>query len=302
MHQRPRHVAPAKASERRGGKGRGRGEERDRRVVVLAGSGESNLYFIIGGSALLLAAVIAIAVWGSGDDGAGEDVERLLSKRLLQVNEAQKAGDDAKALDLLEKILADKRFKASPRRRDCDAAAQNLRARLNSERDGAAKVAEFRRKLQAAKDDNTAMRRAEEFWKECLALQSLYGSTAAGPELRAIKEDLQRWRATESQGDWQQDYNRTKQRIERDCLASGNFSQAVREWKQFGELFHDPLVHSRLETELLNVNKQARAAAETLAAEVALRGATREELEAALPKFNGTDGQEIISQKLRSMQ
>ncbi len=141
------------------------------------------------------------------------------------------------------------------------------------------------------------MKQAKDFWKECQDLIVEYGQTSQGDTLRGIREDLRRWVATESQTDWQNDYNTTKARIKRDCLDKGDFSNAVREWKRFGETSSDPLLKSRIDSELLSINNDAVKAAEELIAS----GAGRAQLEEAVQRFNGTDGQKTLTSKLRSM-
>src|SRR5205814_7815482 len=117
--------------------------------------------------------------------------------------------------------------------------------------------------------DQTAMAKTNGFWQECLTLESQYGTTSGRKTLKDIKEDLRRWVATESQGDWQKDYNVTKARIEKSYLGDGLFSEAIREWRKFGEVAQDPLLHSRLHQAIISINQKAVSAADNALADAA---------------------------------
>jgi len=146
------------------------------------------------------------------------------------------------------------------------------------------------------------MQKASGFWKECNELIGLYsGVPAAMSDLKNIKEDLRRWVATESQSDWQKDYNLKKDRIQKECLAQENFSQAVSEWRRFGEISLDPLLHSKIEQEIVEINRAAASSAEKFVAAAGSGAEARGKLEEAGVKFNGTDGQAVINKALRSL-
>jgi hypothetical protein len=231
----------------------------------------------------------------SSGGGGGES---MMKTAINKSQEAFQRGEYRVALDIAEDALKDPRSRKSSRLKSLEACANMARVQVNLDRDGLAKVADFKRKVDAAVADQTAMAKASGFWQECLALESQYGATSAKKQLKDIKEDLRRWVATESQGDWQKDYNVTKARIEKSYLGEEKFAEAIREWRKFGEIAQDPLLHSRIDSEIQSINLKAVSSAEKVVTDA---GGDRSKLEEAQQRFNGTDGLAVINKAMKGI-
>ncbi|HVE41014.1 MAG TPA: hypothetical protein VNM14_14055 [Planctomycetota bacterium] len=258
------------------------------------------LYVGIGGGALAFVLILAFMLGGEegGHSGGGGGGEKIMISAINKSQEAFQRGEYRAALDIAEDALKDPRTGRSSRRKNLEALANMARVQVNLDRDGLAKVAEFKRKVDASVADQTAMAKAGGFWQECLALESQYGATSAKKQIKDIKEDLRRWVATESQGDWQKDYNVTKARIEKSHLGEGHYSEAIREWRKFGEVAQDPLLHSRIDQEIISINQKAVSAAEKVVTDA---GGDRTKLEEAQQRFNGTDGLAVINKAMKGI-
>jgi len=257
------------------------------------------LYVGIGGGALLFVVVLALMLGGEeAHSGGGGGGEKMVISAINRSDEAFARGEYRVALDIAEDALKDPRSARNSRRKNLEALATRARTQVNLDRDGVAKVGDFKRKVDAAVADQTAMAKAGGFWQECLALESQYGGTSARKQIKDIKEDLRRWVATESQGDWQKDYNVTKARIEKSHLTEEKFAEAIREWRKFGEIAQDPLLHSRIDSEIMSINQKAVSAAEKVVTDA---GGDRSKLEEAQQRFNGTDGLAVINKAMKGI-
>jgi hypothetical protein len=268
-------------------------------------SSKSTLYIGIGGGALVFALII-FAMMGSNNEsssgGGGAGAETIVTRAMNKATEAYQRGEYRTGLDICEDALKDPRVHRSTRYTALQGLASSLRAQVNLDRDGQIKVAEFKKRIEAAVADQTAMAKAQGFWGECDQLMGQYGATSSMKQLKDIKEDLRRWVATESQGNWQKDYNVTKARIEKSFLSVQKFAEAIREWQRFGETSaQDPLLHSRVEQEIRTVNQAAQAAAEKLVADAGGGADARSKLEEGQQQFNGTDGQGVINKALKNL-
>ena len=264
---------------------------------------KTTMYMAIGGGALVFVLILAFMLGGeeSSHSGGGGG-ETMMKTAINKSQEAFMRGEYRASLDIAEDALKDPRSRKSSRLKSLEACANMARTQVNLDRDGAIKVAEFKRKVDAAVADQTAMAKANGFWQECLQLESQFGATSAKKTLKDIKEDLRRWVATEGQGNWQKDYNVTKGRIEKSFLAAQKFSEAIREWQRFGETSaQDPLLHSRIEQEIRTVNQMAQAAAEKLVADAGTGADARSKIEEGQQQFNGTDGQAVINKALKNL-
>lgn len=287
------------------GTGTSRNEAQQRQGAAPAQDSSKNMMYIgIGGGALVLVLIIALMM-NSGEEGSrgggGGNGDVALNRAISKATEAYQRGEYRTGLDLCEDAMKDPRARKSSRWSAINSLATMCRSAVDLDRNGQVKVAEFRKKIDAAKADQTAMAKANQFWDECLTLLGQYGQTSSGKELRGIKEDLGRWVNTERQGDWQKDYNITKGRIEKSHLAAQNYSEAIREWHRFGEISQDPLLHSRIEQEVRTINQSAVASAEKLVAEAGAGAEARTKLEEGQQKFSGTEGQAVINKAMRGL-
>ncbi|HUR38190.1 MAG TPA: hypothetical protein VM222_01800 [Planctomycetota bacterium] len=269
-------------------------------------SSKTTLYVGIGGGALVFALVLAFMMSGgeSGGHGGGgtAGAETMVTRAMNKATEAYTRGEYRTGLEICEEALKDPRARKSTRYNALNGLASSLRTQVNLDRDGQVKVAEFRKRIDAAVADQTAMTKAQGFWAECDTLMGQYGTTTSAKQLKDIKEDLRRWVATESQGNWQKDYNVTKARIEKTFLGEQKYAEGIREWQRFGETSsQDPLLHSRVEQEIRTVNQMAQAAAEKLVTEAGAGADARAKLEEVQQRFNGTDGQAVINKALKNL-
>lgn len=293
----PRRVTPGRgvgAPHQRGG--RGEREERPGYPEQPPGDNTTMIYGGVAAVVLLLIVGAAVMATRGGDDGS-QKVENRLTKLLQEVQAARSTGNAAGALVILDDILKDRKFAKSGRLGDVEALAAQLRRELNAEHEAKPKVADFKRKVDKMVEDRVAMSKSNELWDECQKLLAAYGTTSSGAELRNIREDLRRWVTTESQGNWQKEYNQVKAKIERDHLSQSNFAEAVRGWNQFRETSQDRELHGRIDVEVMIIGNKSKQAAEALIA----GGAGVADLEQALTRFIGTDGQKVITDKIRSM-
>jgi hypothetical protein len=283
------------------GGGTSRNESQQRQVGPAPGqdSSKTTLYLGIGGGALVVVLILAFML-GSSDEAAhgGGGGESMMKTAINKSQEAFSRGEYRAALDIAEDALKDPRARKSSRYNTLQSLATMARNQVNLDRDGAIKVTEFKKRVDASVADQTAMGKAKGFWEECISLESQYGTTSSKKTLKDIKEDLRRWVATEGQGDWQKDYNVTKGRIEKSHLAEQKFAEAIREWRKFGEIAQDPLLHSRIDQEILTINQKAVSAAEKVVADAS---GDRTKLEEAQQRFNGTDGLAIINKAMKSI-
>jgi hypothetical protein len=282
------------------GGGTSRAERAQGGGVPPAPDNKNTLYIAIGGGALVLVIVMALMLGGGEEGGSrGGGVESMMKSAINRSEEAFMRAEYRQALDIAEDALKDPRAGKSSRYKTLQACAAKARLQVNLERDGQVKVAEFKNRIDAAVKDQTAMAKASGFMQECLQLEGQFGGTSARKQLKDIKEDLRRWVATEGQGDWQRDYNTTKARIEKSYIGEGLFSEAIREWRKFGEVAsQDPLLRSRIDSEIGSINLKAVSAAEKVVTDA---GGDRSKLEEAQQRFNGTDGLAVINKAMKGI-
>jgi hypothetical protein len=287
------------------GTSRAEAQQQQRGQAAPPADNKTMLYVGIGGGALVFALVLAFMASGSGDSGGhggSGGAETLVTRAMNKATEAYQRGEYRTGLDICEEALKDPRARKSARYNALQGLANSLRTQVNLDRDGQIKVAEFKKRIDAAVADQTAMAKAQGFWGECDQLMGQYGATSSMKQLKDIKEDLRRWVATESQGNWQKDYNVTKARIEKTFLNEGKFAEAIREWQRFGETSsQDPLLHSRVEQEIRTINQSAQSAAEKLVTDAGSGADARSKLEEGQQQFNGTDGQAVINKALKNL-
>lgn len=213
-----------------------------RRVVPPGGQApdRTGLYvgLAVGGGVLVLALAFAMSSGNTQEPGR---VDRSADRGLKEDMEAaqKQAGERklADALYTLEAALQNPAYRNSNLLPKARAQADQYRKQIAFEKEAVAAIDDFDRRVTASKADKTAMQKADVFYRECTELLQKYGSTYKAPVLQGWQADLERWRGTNAQGAWQEDYNRTKARIKKDHLDVGNFRKAVQEWRHFSEPF-----------------------------------------------------------------
>jgi hypothetical protein len=257
------------------------------------------LYVGIGGGALVFVVILAFMLSGNSEHksgGGGGDT--IVNRAIAKGTEALMRGEYREGLNICETALGDPKARRSGRYKDLQSLAASIKKNIDLDKNAQEKVGDFKRRIEAAKADQTAMAKANAFMDECLRLLGEFGATTSAKDLRAIKEDLGRWVSTEGQGNWQKDYNTTKARIEKSFLSEQRFGEAIREWSRFEETSADPLLHSRIQQEVRQINLSAVAAADKLVQEAA---GDRTKLEEAQPRFSGSEGQAILTKAIKGI-
>ena len=268
-----------------------------------AADNKNTLYIGIGGGALVFVLILAFMLsGGDSEQRSGVSSDTFVNRAISKATEAYQRGEYRVGLDICDAALNDPKSRRSSRSTALQALANQLRAIITLDATAQTKVGEFKKRIEQAKADQTAMAKANELYAECLRLLGEYGATTSAKDLRGIKEDLGPWVSTEGQGNWQKDYNVTKARIEKTFLNEGKFAEAIREWQRFGETSsQDPLLHSRVEQEIRTINQSAQSAAEKLVTDAGNGADARSKLEEGQQQFNGTDGQAVINKALKNL-
>jgi len=287
-----------------GGSGTSRREQQEqgRGGPAPAPDNKNTLYIGIGGGALVFVLILAFMLsGGESEHKTGGGSEKMVNRAIEQATEAYRRGEYRVGMDIADQVLNDPKARRASRYQALQALSNSLRAIVTLDATAQTKVGEFKKKIETAKANQTAMAQANELYAECLRLLGEFGATTSAKDLRVIKEDLGRCVSTEGQGNWQKDYNVTKGRIEKSFLGDGRFGEAIREWQRFGETSQDPLLHSRIEQEIRTVNQQAQAAAEKVVADAGSGAEARTKLEESQQRFSGTDGQAVINKAMKGL-
>ncbi len=256
----------------------------------------------VGGAVLIVALAFAMSSGSSAPATAERTSDQNLKQELESAQKLAQVGKLDEAVRALDAAIQDPAYRRSKLLPDVKKQADQWRKRIAHEREAAVAIDDFERRVNASKDDKTAMKKADAFWAESTKLLEKYSGTAKTYVVKNLRSDLERWRSTGAQDVWLDDYNRTKARIQAQHIDTGNFSQAVKDWRQFSQPFDDPVLRSRVETELRAIDHVAKAAAEKLVQSAGTGPMAREKLQAELVKFMETEGQKIITAKLRTLQ
>ena len=257
----------------------------------------------VGGGVLVLALAFAMSS-GSGQDNVRVDrsADKALKADLEAAQRLADKGKTAEALHLLEGAIQNSSYRSSPLMPQVKTQADRYRQQIAFENEAASAILDFDKRITASKADKTAMTKADAFWNECNDLLTKYSRTAQASILRGWRDDLERWRGTNAQDVWQKDYNYTKDRIKSQHLDGGNFSMAVKDWKRFAEPFSAPELKARVETELRAIDHMAKEAATKLVQSSGSGPMAKQKLEAEMERFVGTEGHQVILQKLKTIQ
>ncbi|MBV8879855.1 MAG: hypothetical protein JO332_07835, partial [Planctomycetaceae bacterium] len=132
---------------------------------------KTTLYVGIGGGALVFALILAFMVSGNDSGGhggsGGAGAEKIVTRAMNKATEAYQRGEYRTGLDICEEALRDPSVRKSARYNALQGLANSLRTQVNLDRDGQLKVAEFKKRIDAAVADQTAMAKAQGFWGEC---------------------------------------------------------------------------------------------------------------------------------------
>lgn len=254
----------------------------------------------VGGGLLVLALAFAMS---SGKTEAGPG-DRSADVRLKEDLEAAQALAQAQkleeALSAIETAIRNPAYSGSSLMPKAQRQAEQYRQQIAFERQAVADIDEFDKRVTASKANKTAMKQADALYRECNALLSKYRQTAKAGVLKGWLQDLERWRGTEAQDAWQSDYNYTRERIKTQFLDTENFSGAVKDWRRFAEPFSAPELKAKVESELRAIDEMAKKAAAKLVESAGTGPMAKQKLEAAMDRFMETEGQKIITQKLKT--
>ena len=256
------------------------------------------LYIGIGVGAVVLVIVIAMMASGGDSHGSGASSDRAVSKAMSAASTAYMAGRYREALSALEPVMS---YTNHKRYREIQQLAGKCRENLDVDRTASSRTGDFKRKVDQAKADGTMMKKAAELKREVDDLISLYRFTSSGQELTGLRGDIERCLDTEKQGDWQRDFNPCRVRVETKFLSVGRYSDAVKEWKQFGEAFSAPELKSKIDQQVREIDRMAVEAAQKLVADAGTGADARGKLEESMPNYTGTEGQAVIRDALKKM-
>lgn len=263
------------------------------------------LYVGLGVGGVLLVIALAFAMSGSNSKEPAR-ADRTADRGLKEEMEAaQRLSDMRKlpeALATLEAAIMNPAYKGSKLLDPARAQATLIRKQIAYEKEAAEAIDAFDKKITASKDDQTAMKKADEFWREAQDLIARYGASSKISIVRRWQQDLDRWRGTNQQDDWQKDYNYTKDRIKTNHLDGEDFCQAARAWRQFAERFNSPDLKAKVESEIIAINKASVAAANKLIERAGAGAKARAMLEEAQHRFDGTEGQKVLAAKMKTLQ
>ncbi|HVE12408.1 MAG TPA: hypothetical protein VNI01_03350, partial [Elusimicrobiota bacterium] len=194
-------------------------QEQGTRGPAPAPDNKNTLYIGIGGGALVFVLILAFMLsGGESQQSSGISSDKIVNRAIEQATLAYQRGEYRVGLDICETAMSDPKARRSARFNALQALGSSLKAIITLDATAQSKVGEFKKKIEQAKADQTAMAKANDLYAECIRLLGEYGATTSAKDLRAIKEDLGRWVSTEGQGNWQKDYNVTKARIEKTFL------------------------------------------------------------------------------------
>jgi hypothetical protein len=256
------------------------------------------LYIGIGVGAVILVIVIAMMASGGEGGSGGASADRAISKAMDAASRAYMAGRYREALSALEPVMS---YTNHRRSKEIQTLAGKCRENLDVDSTASRRTDEFKRKVDTAKADGTMMKKAAELKREVDDLVSLYRMTASGETLRGLRGDIERCLDTEKQGDWQRDFNPCRVRVETKFLSVGRYSDAVKEWRQFGEAFSAPELKSKIDQQVREIDRVAVEAAQKLVAEAGTGADARAKLDEAMPNYTGTEGQDVIRKALRQL-
>jgi hypothetical protein len=265
----------------------------------------SALYIGLGVGGGLLVIALAFAMSGSNSKEparADRAADRGLKEEMESAQRLSDARKHSEALAMLEAAIMNPAYKGSKLLDPARAQATLIRKLIAFEKEAAEAIEAYDKKIAASKDDQTAMKKADEFWREAQDLISKYGASSKISIVRRWQQDLDRWRGTNQQDDWQKDYNYTKDRIKTNHLDGEDFSQAARNWRQFAERFDSPDLKAKVSSELIAIDKASVAAANKLIERAGAGAKARAMLEEAQHRFDGTEGQKVLAQKMKTLQ
>jgi hypothetical protein len=260
----------------------------------------------VGGVVIVIALAVALSSSSSsGSTGSGRGDRSTDLNLKEEMEQAQRLTDVRKleeALAILNGALTNPAYRNSPLLPKTRAQAELVRKQIAFEKEAAEAIDVFDKKVAASKDNQTAMKNADEFYREATDLIARYGASAKIGIVQRWRQDLERWRGTNAQDDWQKDYNYTRERIKNQHLAPGDFCAAARNWRQFAERYDSPDLKAKVNSELIAIDKASAAAATKLVETAGTGAKARALLEEAQPRFDGTEGQKVLAQKLKTLQ
>ena len=262
----------------------------------------TGLYVGLGVGGLVLVIALAMAMSSSNQpERAAQNNDKAFKEDLEAAQKLGQRGKLEEAMAALESAVQNPAYRGSALMSKARTQIEQFRQQIVFEREARDAILEFQKKVEASKANQTAMKNAQAFWTESEKLLEKYGNTALGKIIRDLREDLNRWRATGAQDAWQDDYNRTKERIKSQHLKAGNYNQAVKEWRHFQQSYDSADLRVRVDSELRTIDLQSAEDARKVIESAGSGAMARQKLEAEQERFMGTEGQKLIAQKLKTL-
>jgi len=255
----------------------------------------------VGGGVLILALAFAMSPGKTEPGPADRSADLRLKEDLEAAQKLAQARKLEEALSAIEAAIKNPDYSGSSLMGKARKQAEQYRQQIAFEREAVEAIDEFDKRITTSKANKTAMKEADAFWQQCNDLLSKYGATAKAGVLKGWRQDLERWRGTNAQDVWQKDYNYTRERIKTQFLDTENFSGAVKDWRRFAEPFNAPELKAKVESELHAIDELAKKAALKLVESAGTGPMAKQKLEAAMDRFMETEGQKIITQKLKTL-
>src|SRR5205823_9525564 len=119
-------------------------------------SSKSTLYMGIGGGALVFVLILAFMLGGNDSEHkSAASADTIVNRAISKAQEAYQRGEYRIGLDLCEETMKDPRTHRSSRFTALQTTATMCRSAVDLDRNAQVKVAEFRKKIDAAKADQT---------------------------------------------------------------------------------------------------------------------------------------------------
>lgn len=276
-----------------------------RRVVPPGGQApdRTGLYvgLAVGGGVLVLALAFAMSSGSTPEPGR---VDRSADRGLKEDMEAaQKLASERKLADALynlDSAIQNPAYAKSSLLPKARAQAAQYRQQIAFEKEASEAIAQYDKKVAAAKDGRTIMKSADALWREGTELLSKYRSTKDAVIVDRWLSDLDRLRGTNAQDDWQKEFPYTRDRI-KTLVDAESFSEAIKQWRQWSERFDSHDLKSKVQSEITIIDKSAVAAAQKLVQSAGTGPKAKAILEEAQSRFLDTAGLDIINRKLKTL-
>ena len=264
---------------------------------------KTGLYVGLGVGGVILIVALGFAMSSGGNQPAAKknSVDPAVMQELSDATALAHSGNLAGALAAFERTILNPAYAESKHLDEARKRADEIRKKIQYFQEAETAIADFDRRIQASKNAQKVMSELESFWSESGALLGKYGGTPTINVVKNWRSDLERMRGTSDAGVWEQVYNPTKERINREYVDREDYSGAISQWEQFAGSYGSPELKAKVASEVVAINKSSVAAATKLVQGAGTGAGAKAKLEEAQTRFLNTDGHKIIAQKLKSL-